>query len=318
MKIVVLEASRIGKDISFSCLKDFGEVAIYDDTASASLASERIRDADIIIVDQLRCDEDSLLGAEKLKLITMTSTGTDFVDFDYTRKHGIQVANIRGYSTDSVAQHTFGLLFYLYEKSFYYDTYVKNEGYVNDFANTSFSIVFHELAGKTWGIAGLGSIGRRVAKIALAFGCKILYYSPSGKSYDTSYRQADFETLLKESDIISVHTPLTKLTRNLFNYEAFCRMKKSSYFINVARGGLVDEEGLARALEENRIAGAGLDVLTKEPMSPDCPFRTIKDSSRLFITPHIGWAGMEARQRAVDEIYKNIEAFLRGEDRNIL
>lgn len=317
MKIVVLEALRIGKDISFTCLKDFGEVIIYEETPTLALAAERIQDADIMIVDQLKCNEEALRGAKHLKLITMTSTGTDFVDFNYTRSHNIKVANIKAYSTNSVAQHTFAMLLYLYENLAYYDHYVKSECYVNDSSNSSFSTVFHELAGKTWGIAGLGSIGRKVAEIATAFGCSIIYYSPSGRSYDVPYQRVDFNTLLKESDIISVHTPLTEANKLIFNYQAFCRMKKSSFFLNVARGGLVNEAGLVQALNENRITAAGLDVLTEEPMTLDCPFRSIKDSSRLLITPHIGWAGKEARQRAVEEIYKNIAAFIRGEDRNL-
>jgi len=310
MKIVVLEALRIGRDISFSCLKDFGEVVVYDETATPALASERIKDADIIVVDQLQCNAESLEGAHRLKLITMTSTGTDFVDFNYTGSRNIKVLNIKNYSTDSVAQHTFGMLLYLWEKSAHFDSYVKSEKYVNDFENSALLATFHELAGKTWGIAGLGNIGRRVAEIASAFGCNIVYYSPSGRNYDVPYKQVNFSTLLARSDILSVHTPLTGNTKLMFNYDAFCQMKADSYFINMARGGLVDEAGLVRALNENKIAAAGLDVLTREPMSPDCPLKSIKDSSRLFITPHIGWASVESRQRAVQQIYKNIAAFL--------
>lgn len=318
MKIVVLEAARIGNDVSFDCLKDFGALIVYEETNSSREVAERIKDADIIIVDQLKLNADSLSGAKKLKYITMTSTGTDFVDFNFTRKHQIKVANIRGYSTHSVAQHTFGLLFYLYEKLAFFDDYVTSGRYIDDVSNSSFSTVFSELYGKTYGIAGLGSIGKEVAAIASAFGCKVIYYSPSGHTYPVDYPSVDFDTLLKESDIISVHTPLTPQTEQLFDYAAFLKMKETALFLNVARGGIVEEEGLARALREHQIAGAGLDVLVQEPMSPDCPFSDMLNEPNLFITPHMGWAAKESRQRAVMEIYQNIKSFLQGTDRNVI
>lgn len=317
MKIVLLEALQLGSDISYNCLKDFGEVVAYDETTTYEQMHERIIDAEIIIVDQFPINEQSIGKANKLKLVTMTSTGTNFVDFNYTNKAGITVANIRGYSTNSVAQHTFALLLYLYEKISYFDHYVKKEEYVNDTFNTSFSVKFHELYGKTWGIVGMGKIGLQVAKIASAFGCKVIYNSPSGIPYNKEYPHVEFDELLSESDIISVHTPLTKKTVGIFGYDEFKKMKQSAYFLNVARGGIISEEGLARALNENLIAGAGLDVLTVEPMSPECALLPFKDSSKLVITPHMAWASVESRTRAIEEIYLNIEAFLNGEERNI-
>nr|WP_315022688.1 NAD(P)-dependent oxidoreductase [uncultured Aminipila sp.] len=317
MKIVLLETLQIGSDIHYECLKEFGEVVAYDETNSYEQACERVADADIIIVDQFPINEQSIGKANKLKLVTMTSTGTNFVDFEYTNKAGIVVANIRGYSTNSVAQHTFALLLYLYEKIAYFDSYVKKEEYVNDTSNSSFSVKFHELYGKTWGIVGMGKIGSQVAKIVSAFGCKVIYNSPSGNPYNTDYPHVQFEELLSESDIISVHAPLTKTTAEIFGYEEFKKMKRSAYFLNVARGGIISEEGLARALKEDLIAGAGLDVLTIEPMSPKCALRPFKDSSKLVITPHMAWASVESRTRAIEEIYLNIKAFLNGEERNI-
>lgn len=317
MKIVLLETAQIGADIDFSSLRDFGEVVAYEATETPEQAAERLMDADVVIVDSFPLNEASLYKAKNLKLITMTATGTNFVDFAYTNKRGITVANIRGYSTDSVAQHTVALLLYLYEKLSYFDSYVKSGGFVGDYANTSFGTLFHELAGKTWGIAGLGNIGEKVAKIAEAFGCTTIAYSPSGRTYDKGIKQVDLDTLLGESDILSVHTPLTPETRHLFGYEQFCKMKPSAYFINVARGAVINEADLARALNENLIAGAGLDVLEEEPMSKDSPFLGMKDSLRLIITPHMAWASVEARNRAIREIYLNIEAFLKGQERNI-
>ncbi|WP_312652924.1 NAD(P)-dependent oxidoreductase [Aminipila sp.] len=317
MKIVLLETLQIGSDINYDCLNGFGEVIAYEQTNTYEEMRERIADADIIIVDQFPINEQSIGKANKLKLVTMTSTGTNFVDFDYTNKAGIAVANIRGYSTNSVAQHTFALLLYLYEKIAYFDYYVKKEEYVNDTFNSSFSVKFHELCGKTWGIVGMGQIGVQVAKIASAFGCKVIYNSPSGNPHNTDYPHVQFEELLSESDIISVHTPLTEKTAEIFGYEEYKKMKRSAYFINVARGGVISEKGLAKALEENLIAGAGLDVLTAEPMSPECALRPFKDSSKLVITPHMAWASVESRTRAMEEVYLNIRSYLNGEKRNL-
>lgn len=317
MKIVLLETLRLGSDIPFDCLKEFGEVVAYEETNTMKEAEQRIEDADIVIVDQFPINEDSIGKAKNLKLVTMTSTGTNFVDFDYTNKAGIAVANIKDYSTNSVAQHTFTLLLYLLEKMAYFDDYVKSEKYVNDTNNSSFAVKFNELTAKRWGIIGLGQIGLKIASIAAAFGCEVVYHSPSGNPYFAEYTHVEFDELLESCDIISVHTPLTPKTKNLFGYNEFKKMKNSAYFINVSRGAVVDEAGLAKALSEDLIAGAGLDVLVNEPMTLDCPLRQFKDSRKLVITPHIAWASVESRTRSIDEIYLNIKAFINGEERNI-
>lgn len=316
MNIVLLETAQVGLDIPYDCLEDFGNVTAYESTETAEEAADRLADADVVIVNHFPMNEASLYKAKHLKLITMTATGTNFVDFDYVGKRGIKVANIRGYSTHSVSQHTFALLFYLWEKLRYFDDYVKSGGFVDDYANSSFSTHFNELAGKTWGIVGMGNIGEQVAKVAAAFGCNVICFSPSGRTYE-GWNQVDFDTLLSQSDIVSVHTPLTPGTRGLFGYEQFSKMKPTAYFINVARGAVVKEEGLARALKEDIIAGAGLDVLAQEPMSPESLFLSIQDSNKLIITPHMAWAAVEARNRAIREIYLNIESFVKGEPRNI-
>jgi glycerate dehydrogenase len=317
MKIVLLETLRLGADIPFDCLKEFGEVIAYEETNTVKEAVERVEDADIVIVDQFPINEDTIGKAKKLKYVTMTSTGTNFVDFDYTNRAGITVANIKGYSSNSVSQHTFTLLLYLLEKIAYFDDYVKSEKYVNDTNNSSFEVKFNELNGKKWGIVGLGQIGLKVAAIATAFGCDIVYHSPSGNPYSTEYTHLEFDEFLSSCDIISVHTPLTTKTKNMFGYKEFKKMKNSTYFINVSRGAVVDEEGLAKALSEHLIAGAGLDVLVNEPMTPDCPLKPFKDSKKLVITPHMAWASVESRTRSIDEIYLNIKAFINGQKRNI-
>lgn len=317
MNIVLLDAAKIGSDISLKPLEKFGTLTVYSETISMEQARERTKDADIVVVDQFPINEESIGDASHLKYITMTSTGTNFVDFEYTNSRQIQVANIKGYSTFSVSQHTFALYLCLSEKLIAYNDYVKSGAYINDYANTSFSYTFHDLSGKTWGIVGMGQIGTQVARIAQAFGCKIIYHSPSGHAHNKEYPHVDFSDLLACADVISVHTPLTAATRKMFNYDAFRKMKQTAYFINVSRGGNVDEAGLARALEENQIAGAALDVLEQEPMSETCALRTFKDSTRLIITPHMAWASIESRTRAVEEVCLNIQSFLQGGSRNI-
>jgi glycerate dehydrogenase len=200
-------------------------------------------------------------------------------------------------------------LFYLLEKMHYYDEYVKSERYVADTTFTHFANVFHELNGKTWGIVGLGAIGRRVADIAGMFGCHVIYYSTSGKNNQPGYERVDFDTLLTESDIISVHAPLDANTEGLMNRAAFAKMKPTAFFLNLGRGPIVVEADLADAIENGKIAGAGLDVLCVEPMSADNPLRRIKDSDRLIITPHIAWASVEARTRLMKIIEQQIREF---------
>ena len=208
-----------------------------------------------------------------------------------------------------MAQQTFALLFYLLEKLRYYDDYVKSEKYIGDVTFTHFANVFHEISGMTWGIVGLGNIGRRVADIAKCFGCKVIYYSTSGKNNNAEYERVSFEELLKESDIVSVHAPLDENTRNLFDKNAFNQMKKTAIFLNVGRGPIVVEKDLVDALKEEKIAAAGLDVLSVEPMSEQNPLREIKDSNKLIITPHIAWASVEARTRLMKIISEQIREF---------
>ena len=189
----------------------------------------------------------------------------------------------------------------------YYDNYVKSEKYVNDAMFTHFANHFHELCGMTWGIIGLGAIGRRVADLAKAFGCHVIYYSTSGNHTEDGYERVDFDTLLKTSDIVSVHAPLTEQTEQLMNAAAFSKMKNSAIFLNLGRGPIVVEKDLAEALKSGTIAAAGLDVLSAEPMRADNPLREIKDSDKLMITPHIAWAAVETRKRLMDIILQQVK-----------
>lgn len=308
MKIVFLDAKTIGEDIDLSAYDTLGEVIKYDFSTTEE-ARERTKDADVIVLNKVEINESSIGLAKNLKLVCVTATGTNNLDKEYLKENGIAWRNVAGYSTESVAQHTFAMLFYLMEKLRYYDEYVKTEKYVGDVMFTHFAKAFCELNGKTWGIIGLGNIGRRVADIAKMFGCNVVYYSTSGKNNQTDYKRVSFDELLAMSDVVSVHAPLDENTLNLMDKNAFSKMKPTAIFLNLGRGPIVVEKDLAKALERGEIAAAGLDVLSVEPMARQNPLREIKDSSRLFITPHIGWASIEARTRLMNTIYEQIKEF---------
>lgn len=322
MKIVILESHSVGCDVSLDCFDTLGEVCKYHNTSTEEEVMERISDADIVIANKAPLSEKTLRNAKNLKLICELATGYDNVDVKYCASQGIQVSNVVNYSTDSVAQHTFALLFYILEKLSHYDIYVKSGEYASQERFSNFDKPFTELAGKTWGIIGMGNIGKKVASIAKAFGCRVITYSVTGKTkascadYNGEYEYVSFEELLAQSDILSLHCPLSDLTRGIINYEALSKMKKTAILINVARGPVVSDADLARALEEDLIAGAGLDVTSTEPMKPENPLSKIMDSDKLIITPHLAWASIEARNRCVSETMENIKAFCEGRERN--
>lgn len=317
MKIVVLERNSAGTDIDVSCYEQFGEVTYYPNTVAENTA-ERIKDADIIIANKAPLNETTMKDAPNVKLICLFATGYDNVDIAYCKSRGIKVANVVNYCTPAVAQHTLLLALMLTEKIAFYDQYVKSGTYSAQDRFSNFDRAFYDLNGKTWGIVGMGNIGRRVAGLAQAFGCRVIFYSASGKSTCTDYERVELDALLAQSDILSLHCPLSDRTRGLLNKDAFDKMKETAILINVARGPVVDTQALYDALISNRIAAAGLDVLEKEPMSKDDPLAQIKDSTKLIITPHMSWASVESRTKLVQEVYRNIEAFLNGTDRNIV
>lgn len=315
MKIVFLEAQSLGEDIDLSVFSRLGEVQIYQvDTPQENAA--RIQDADIVVMNKIPMNEALLKEAKSLKLICVTATGTDCIDVDYCTKRGIAVSNVVAYSTESVVQHTFALLFYLWEKSRFYDDYVKDGEYAKAVGFGCYPEKFRELAGKTWGIIGLGNIGRRVAQIAQCFGCQVQYYSTSGQNTNPDFRRVELPELLADSDIISIHAPLNAKTRGLIHKETLRQMKSTAYLLNLGRGGIIVDEDLTQALEQGVIAAAGLDVLNQEPLRAGNPLNRIKDSRKLYITPHIAWATVESRQRCVKEVYCNIESFQKGTVRN--
>lgn len=309
MKLVFLDRKTIGDDIDLSIFKDFGEVVEYN-FSTVDEVPERVSDADILIINKIPINESTIGNAKNLKLVCVTATGTNNLDKEYLDSRGIQWRNVAGYSTESVAQHTFSMLFYLLEHMAYYDNYVKSGKYINDTMFTHFDKIFPQISGKTWGIIGLGAIGRRVADIAKVFGAKVIYYSASGAPAQEGYTQVDLDTLLSTSDIVSVHAPLNEHTEGLMNQKAFSKMKSSAIFLNLGRGPIVDEEALTVALNNNLIAAAGLDVISIEPMSPDCPLLKVQDKTKLLITPHIGWASVEARTNLMNIIHNQIKDFL--------
>lgn len=318
MKIVILERDSVGTDVSVDCIGDFGDVTVYRNTVTVEEVRERIREADIVIANKSPLREETLKDAPGVKLICEFATGFDNCDLEYCRSRGIKVTNVRDYCTGMVAQHTFCLALALSEKLPHYDNYVKSGAYGAQDRFSNFDLPFCEMEGKIWGIVGMGNIGRRVAAIATAMGCRVIFHSITGKSGCTDYPQVDKDTLLKESDFLSLHCPLSELSRNYIDEEALGKMKSTAVLINVARGKVVDNTALYHALLNGEIAAAGLDVLENEPLEESNLLSRIKDSNRLIITPHLAWASVEARTRCVLEAHENIAAFLRGENRNVV
>lgn len=316
MKLCVLDAMTLGADIDITPFEACGEVIVYDLTAPEEV-EERIKDVDVIITNKVVLNESNLKHAKALKLITLLATGYNNIDTVYAKERGIAVANVAGYSTESVAQHTFAMLLHLVEHNSAYDTYVKSKRYASSETFTYIAWPFHELAGKTLGIIGFGAIGKAVARIGEAFGMKVIYYSTSGQNTcDATYSNVSLDALLEVSDVVSIHAPYNERTHHLIGYKEMSKMKPTAYLLNLGRGKIVVEEELARALNEDLIAGAALDVLAKEPIEADNPLFQVKNQDKLFITPHIAWASVEARRVLVKEVVDNIKAFERGEVRN--
>lgn len=313
-KIVVLDSKTLG-NVNFDKLKEFGEVVLYEKTKTEEV-EERVKDASIILTNKVVLNKDNLKNAEKLEIICETATGFNNIDTEYAKSKNIAVTNVAGYSTPTVAQHTFATLLHLYDKIGYYDEFVKSGEYSKSGMFTNLDKPFNDIEGKKWGIVGLGNIGKKVAKIAEAFGAEVVYYSTSGKNNNSDYKRVELDELLSESDIISIHSPLNTNTQGLFNYDNLKKMKKSSVLINMGRGPIVVEKDLAKAIDENIIAGAGLDVFSVEPMLEDSPLLKIKNKEKVVMTPHIAWASIEARERLFNDLIENIKAFYRGEKRN--
>ena len=318
MKIVVLERNSVGPDISVDVFNELGDVTTYPNTVTVEEVRERTADADIVVANKSPMNEASLSNSGNIKLVCEFATGYDNCDLTYLKSRGIPVCNVVGYSTDMVAQHTFTLALAVSQNLAHYDDYVKSGTYSAQDRFSNFDIPFYELSGKTWGIVGMGNIGRKVAQIATAFGCKVIFTSVTGKSTVKEYEMVSKDELLERSDFLSLHCPLSDITLNYIDADALKKMKPSAYLINVARGKVVNNSDLYEALESGEIAGAGLDVLEEEPLKLTNPLSKIKDSGKLIITPHLAWGSVEARTRCVMGVYDNIKAFLDGKPVNVV
>lgn len=312
MKIVVLDAATLGRDVDTSCLSCLGTTEIYQKTTPDRLA-ERISDCDVIVLNKVKIGSDALSSAKNLKLICVTATGFDNIDINSCKKLGVAVCNVKGYSTDSVAQTTLAIVFSLVMHIPFYDRFVKSGEYTKSGLHNRLEPVFYELRGKTWGIAGYGDIGKQVAKAAEAMGCKILAFSRTPKD---GVENADIDTLCRESDIITVHLPLTDETKHIIGQKQFNEMKPSAILVNMARGAVIDEAAACEAIEKNKIAGFGTDVYSIEPIEESNPIYEIMNRDNVVLTPHLAWGAYEARVRCVDEVMLNIKSFLSGEKRN--
>lgn len=309
MKIVFLDRASVG-NASLKALEELGELVCYDRTAPNERA-ERIADAEIIITNKVRIDRPEMEAAPHLKMICIAATGMNNVDLEAAEERGIAVKNVAGYSTESVVQSTFALLLNLASKLPYFDERVKSGAYSRSGLFTDMGRSFRELYGKRMGIIGLGTIGRRVATVAEAFGMEVVYYATSGKAHDDHFRAVSLDELLTTSDVVSIHAALNERTAGLISQEELRRMKYTALLLNAGRGGIINETDLAEALNEGWIAGAGLDVYQTEPLPADSPLLTIKDPEKLSLTPHTAWASAEARARLIAGIARNIESLLK-------
>ena len=304
--LVVLDAATIGENSIFDSFKTFGKLTVFATTSNAERL-QHIGNASIIITNKVIIDKEIMDACQSLKLICITATGTNNVDLEYAKEKGITVKNVAGYSTESVVQHTFAILLSLLQHTSYYANYVSSQTYSKQNLFTHIGPGYLELNGRTWGIIGLGTIGRRVAEVASAFGCKVIYYSTSGNNHTTDYQEVSLEELLRTADVISIHSPLNEQTQNLIGLKQLRLMKQSAYIVNVGRGGIINENDLALALRENYIAGACLDVMQKEPLPIDSPLLDEAIQSKLLITPHVAWVSDRALTKLVELTYKNVE-----------
>ena len=304
MKIVFLDAATI-VDSSLDSIAALGELVAYDNSTKEE-ARERVKDCDVLIVNKIVVDEELLDHAPSLRLICEAATGVNNIDLKAAAERGIPVRNVAGYSTASVAQMTWMHILSLAGKSSYYDGFVKGGNYSASGYFTDTKVSYPELAGKTIGIVGMGTIGSRVARIAKEFGMNVCYYSTSGTNHCTEYPSLGIDELLSVSDVVSINAPYNERTAGLIDYEGLKKMKKSAIIVNLGRGGIVVEEALARAIDEGLIAGAGLDVFVTEPLPSDHPLLHTRHPERLSFTPHVGWSSDEARERLIEGIAQNI------------
>ncbi len=312
MRIVLLDAATLGADIDLSPIAALGELAAYESTKECEIAA-RVREADAVVVNKLKMNETTLNGAKDLKIICETATGYDNIDTAYCAAHGIAVCNVPAYSTESVAQVTLAMALSLVTHLFQYRSYVNSGAYTASGKANCLSPIYHEISTLTWGVVGGGGIGRRVAQIARELGCRVLMCR---KKPETVFESADIDTLCRETDIISLHVPLTPETVGMISEKRIRSMKKGAILINVARGAVADEAALADAVLSGHLGGLGVDVFAGEPLRADHPYHRIADLPNVCLTPHMAWGAAEARARCIATVAQNIEAYLSGEQKN--
>lgn len=308
MKIVLLDSDTLGRDMDISVFESFGEFIVYKTTRQDEV-KKRVKDADIIITNKVCLGKDELENS-KVGLIALTATGMNNIDLEFCAKSGIVVKNVASYSTNSVAQQCFANLLALLNHTSYYDSYCKDiNGWASSEVFVHLQAKIHEIANKSFCVVGLGDIGRAVAKIAKAFNCDVCYYSTSGQNNNSEFKRVNFDDVLK-CNIISIHAPLNQNTQNLFNEKAIKKLQNGTILANYGRGGIVDENAIAREINEREIYYCA-DVLSFEPMPKKHPFLSIKHKERLILSPHIAWASVEARKSLMHLVYENIKNFLK-------
>ncbi|WP_345980031.1 D-2-hydroxyacid dehydrogenase [Sulfurimonas sp. HSL3-2] len=305
MNIVLLDAVTFG-DTDLRGFDDLGAVIVYQTTKPEEL-DERIANADVIVTNKVVITAEAMQKAKKLNLICIAATGMNNVDLEAAKKCGIEVRNVAGYSTNSVVQHTFSMLFYLVGHSRYYDEAVKSGSWSKSGVFTDVSHPFFEISGKKWGVIGLGTIGRKVAVLAKAFGADVSYFSTSGRNLDSEFNSVTLDELLEESDIITIHAPLNNATLNLLNHRTMSKCKDGVVILNLGRGGIINEADAAMLLDEKDIY-FGLDVLHHEPIPQNHPLLQVENKDRLYITPHIAWTSKEARDTLIASVVENIRS----------
>ena len=309
MKIVCLDAATLGSDVNLDVFGQFGEFVSFETTAAAERI-ERLKGADVVITNKVVIDKETM-DASNLKLICISATGMNNVDLAYAATKGIAVKNVAGYSTASVVQHTFACLFALTNRIKFYDNYAQSGEWAKSEIFTNLDRSIGEIASKSFGVIGLGEIGRGVAAVARAFGANVSYYSTSGANKNSEFKQKSLDELLGVCDIVSIHAPLNEKTRNLISERELNLMKEGAILMNFGRGGIVDESAVARAIDGRNLRFAS-DVLETEPMRADHLLLNIKNKENLILTPHVAWGSLEARKRLISLIVKNIEEFIKG------
>ncbi len=314
MKIVILDAKTLGEDLDLSSANRLGEVKVYPTTAPKEVA-ERITDAEVVIINKIKLNESVLKDASALKLICVAATGYDNIDVAYCKQRGIAVANVPAYSTHSVAQVTLSMACYLMTHLGAYRNFVHDGEYAKSDSANRLTPVYHEMNGLTWGIIGFGNIGRAVGRIAEAFGCRLLV---NKRTPIAECECVELDTLMRESDIISIHCPLNDSTRGMIGERELSLAKKNAILINVARGGVWDEGAVASAVLEGKLGGLGCDVFTTEPYREGHPFEALTGLENVILTPHMAWGSFESRTRCFSVILSNIEAFFYGKGQNLV